>query len=453
MRPGLTLALAGLLAAASLVSQLSAASEPGGSTARAEAASTETRVIGRSVRGRPIVARQLGDPSGERVALAVGVIHGDERAGLKVTRALRRVAGGLEGVQVWVIDTLNPDGGAARTRGNARRVDLNRNFPHRWRGGVPASSGYYPGRRRASEPETRAAMSLIREIEPDVSVWYHQPWGAVLACRGRPRIAKRYAKLARMRTSCQGRGLRGTAIGWQQAKVGGAAFVVEFGRRGISSRGARRHARALVRVARRSGGEAKATAAVKRPSVVKRLIPYPAARRAQMAAYSKRHYGQGEWRLTSPKLIVIHHAQAGSIGSIYNTFAANRPDPEFGERPGVCTHFAVSAKGVGFKLVPPRIRCRHVVGLNHVALGIEHVGFSDRQVLRRKRQRTGSLRLTHRLRCRFGIPIKGVIGHAESLSSPHYLELDPDFRGRTHSDFKRRSMRVYRSKLRKLKPC
>ena len=52
-------------------------------------------------------------------------------------------------------------------------------------------------------------MDFIRRIDPDVSVWYHQPWGAVLACRGRPAIAARYAKLVRMGTSCRGNGLPG----------------------------------------------------------------------------------------------------------------------------------------------------------------------------------------------------------------------------------------------------
>lgn len=207
-------------------------------------------VIGRSVKGRPITAVRIGDPSSERVALVVGVIHGDERAGLRVTRELRRRHRGLEGAQVWIIDNLNPDGSRARSRRNARGVDLNRNFPHRWRGGTPRSSGYYPGPRPASEPETRAAIRFSERIEPDLSVWYHQPWGAVLACRGRPRIGARFAKLVGMRTSCQGRGLRGTAIGWQRAEIPGAqAFVVELSKAGIRERAARRHARAVATLA------------------------------------------------------------------------------------------------------------------------------------------------------------------------------------------------------------
>jgi len=216
----------------------------------ASPAAAETRVIGESVQGRGIVAERLGDPSAEHVALVVGVIHGDERAGLKVTAALRRRVDGLQGTQVWLVDALNSDGLAAGRRKNARAVDLNRNFPHRWRaGGLPLSHGYYPGPGPASEPETRAAMAFIREIRPDLSVWYHQPWGAVLSCRGRPKLAARYAKLVKMRSSCRGKRLRGTAISWQKAELGGTAFVVEFPAGRISKRTARRHARAVVTIA------------------------------------------------------------------------------------------------------------------------------------------------------------------------------------------------------------
>jgi protein MpaA len=180
------------------------------------------------------------------------VIHGDERAGLEVLDEISATE--LDGVQLWVIPSLNPDGMRARERRNARGVDLNRNFPFRWRGGVPPSSGYYPGRAPASEPETKAAMAFIERVEPQVTVWYHQPWGAVLACRGTPEAAVRYASLTGMRTSCRGRGLRGTAISWQRdALPGTQPFVVEFGPGGVSQRIARRHATALATIARDDG--------------------------------------------------------------------------------------------------------------------------------------------------------------------------------------------------------
>jgi N-acetylmuramoyl-L-alanine amidase len=198
---------------------------------------------------------------------------------------------------------------------------------------------------------------------------------------------------------------------------------------------------------------AASVTAAARPEIHKRLIPYPKKRKREMAAYSKRHYGACKWRLRSPKLIVIHYAVAGSIGAIYNTFAPDNPDVEFGELPGVCSHYAVGGGGGIAKFVPPSIRCRHVVGLNHVAIGIEHVGFSDADILNRPAQLNASLRLTQWLRCRFGIPIDGVIGHNESLSSPYYKELDPRFKGQTHGDFNHASMETYRADLRKLGSC
>jgi murein peptide amidase A len=221
--------------------------------APAAASANERVVIGHSVQKRAISAVQIGDPAGARVALVVGVIHGDERAGLRIVRALKRRAqdaAALAGTQLWVIDSVNPDGLKAHTRKNAHGVDLNRNFPFRWRDDVPHSNGYYPGPRPQSEPETRAVMAFVRRIQPDLSVWYHQPWGAVLACRGRPPIAAEYAKLVGMRTSCRGKGLHGTAITWEtHAFAGSAAFVVEMPPGKISAASADRQAGAALTVA------------------------------------------------------------------------------------------------------------------------------------------------------------------------------------------------------------
>jgi N-acetylmuramoyl-L-alanine amidase len=190
-----------------------------------------------------------------------------------------------------------------------------------------------------------------------------------------------------------------------------------------------------------------------KPPIHKMLIPFPKKRKREMAAYSKDHYGQYKWRLNNPKLIVEHYAVAGSISAIFSTFAPDRPDVEFHQLPGVCSHFAVSATGGIYKFVPVSIRCRHTVGLNHVAIGIEHVGFSDQDILNRPAELNASLQLTQWLRCRFGLPVEQVIGHNESLSSPFYKELDPRFKGQTHGDWNKTDMDVYRSDLRKLGTC
>jgi murein peptide amidase A len=237
----------GLALAAVAAGAAGAASPRAGSAAQRE-------LLGRSVQKRAIRAVQVGDPAGARVALVVGVIHGDERTGLRIVRAIKREAShgasALTGTQLWAIATVNPDGLRAHTRKNSHGVDLNRNFPYRWRGHVPHSSGYYPGPRPASEPETRAVMAFVRRIQPDLSIWYHQPWGAVLACHGTPQVAVEYAKLVGMGTSCRGEGLRGTAISWEtSAFPGSSAFVVEMPPGKISSRSAGRQARAVLTVA------------------------------------------------------------------------------------------------------------------------------------------------------------------------------------------------------------
>ena len=172
-----------------------------------------------------------------------------------------------------------------------------------------------------------------------------------------------------------------------------------------------------------------------------------------MAAYSARHYGERTWRLRRPRVIVEHYAEAGSAAAVHNTFAPDHPDPELHELPNVCAHFVVSSSGRIFQLVNLRTRCRHTVGLNWTAIGIEHTGFSDADVLGNRRQLRASLRLTRYLRCRFRIRLRNVIGHAESLGSPYHRERVAGLRRQTHGDLGHRSMRTYRRKLGKLGAC
>jgi N-acetyl-anhydromuramyl-L-alanine amidase AmpD len=172
-----------------------------------------------------------------------------------------------------------------------------------------------------------------------------------------------------------------------------------------------------------------------------------------MAAYSHRHYGRATWRLRHPKVIVEHVSVTSSVSAVYNTFAPDVPDVELHELPNVCSHFAVSTSGRIYKLVNLRTRCRHTVGLNWTAIGIEHVGYSDSDILGNRRMMHASLHLTQYLRCHFGIGVHDVIGHAESLSSPYHHELVPSLRTQTHGDWKHRSMKVYRQRLRHLGRC
>lgn len=172
-----------------------------------------------------------------------------------------------------------------------------------------------------------------------------------------------------------------------------------------------------------------------------------------MAAYSQRHYGEPTWRLQHPHVIVEHFAEASTAAAVYNTFAPDVADPELHELPNVCAHFVVSSSGRIFQLVNLRTRCRHTVGLNWTAIGIEHTGYSDADVLGDGRQLRASLLLTRYLRCRFRIGIHNVIGHSESLRSPYHRERVASLRHQTHGDWSHRSMQVYRRKLGRLGSC
>ena len=90
--------------------------------------------------------------------------------------------------------------------------------------------------------------------------------------------------------------------------------------------------------------------------------------------------------------------------------------------------------------------CRHTVGLNWTAIGVEHVGFRESDVLSGP-QRTASLRLSAWLRCREGIALKHVIGHNESLRSPYHRERVARLRTQTHGDWPAAAMRTYRAAL------
>lgn len=148
-----------------------------------------------------------------------------------------------------------------------------------------------------------------------------------------------------------------------------------------------------------------------------------------------------------------HPLTDSSYASTYNTFASDTPDSELHELPSTCAHFVIDQDGAIHQLVSVGTICRHTVGLNWTALGIEQVGYSDRQVLGDRRQITASLGLVRWLRCRFHIEVRNVIGHNKSLSSPYHHEDVAALGTQTHADFNHADMQVYRARLRRLGGC
>ena len=193
--------------------------------------------------------------------------------------------------------------------------------------------------------------------------------------------------------------------------------------------------------------------AAPQPTIVQKPIPFPAERKQEMQAYAKRHYGIDSYRLRNPNVIVEHYTVTSTFQQTWNTFAPDAPDAELKELPGTCAHYVIDKDGTIYQLVPRSIMCRHTVGLNYTAIGIEHVGASDAQILDNSKQMAASLRLTRWLRCRYSIGVNNVIGHAESLSSRYHRERVERLKRQTHGDMSHSAMQTYRSKLAQKGTC
>lgn len=142
-------------------------------------------VYGASVEGAPLTVYLPDSGSAEVVILAA--IHGDEpETTVAVSEALRCLPSGE--LQAAVILCGNPDGMVRGTRGNARGIDLNRNFPtsnwqpdpvfYKSRAHDARDIALSPGPEPASEPETRALLSLLDRLAPRAVVSLH----SALAC-------------------------------------------------------------------------------------------------------------------------------------------------------------------------------------------------------------------------------------------------------------------------------
>lgn len=210
---------------------------------------TNELTIGTSVQGRSIIARAYGTAAG-RPVLGVGVIHGDEQSGLAIVADLK-ASTVPAGVEMWLIDSVNPDGMAMNIRKNANGVDLNRNWPTNWQ--PIERSNNYSGPNPTSEPETRATLAFVNLIEPIVGVWWHNVGDYVDDSRSsvaQPGLITMYANEAAIGIDdapCLGY-CGGTATQHINASIPGATHMVVELPEPLSAAGAQRHANAFLAI-------------------------------------------------------------------------------------------------------------------------------------------------------------------------------------------------------------
>ena len=252
MRPGLCLLAAGVAVAgcgAAAPRTTTVVHTPAATLTARHTTAARRSVIGRSVKHRPIVAVRLGDPSAPHPLLVFGDIHGNEPAGIAIARWLIAHAQ-HRGPPLVVVPDLNPDGVAADTRQNADGIDLNRNFPYRWRPLYRHGDQQYQGPRPLSEPESRAAYRLILRLRPSITIWFHQPIGLVDLSGGDRRVERRFAALVGLPVRRLAR-YPGSAPTWENHRFpGSTAFVVELPPGRLHAATAARYAHAVLALAR-----------------------------------------------------------------------------------------------------------------------------------------------------------------------------------------------------------
>lgn len=140
----------------------------------------------KSVQGAPIFHYdKAGNHKTNQRILVFSLIHGDETPAGAVGRFWMERLEGIEPRNTWrVIPVLNPDGEKSKTRTNANKIDLNRNFPTKdwdakaksyWEKRSRSDARRFPGNKAASEPETTCALNHIEDFKPDFVVSIHTP--------------------------------------------------------------------------------------------------------------------------------------------------------------------------------------------------------------------------------------------------------------------------------------
>ena len=156
--------------------------------------------------------------------------------------------------------------------------------------------------------------------------------------------------------------------------------------------------------------------------------------RAQLSLdYMQEHYGMNPTSPTiDPKMVVVHWTAIPTLQASYDAFYEPRL-PEFRANIGqasplnVSVPYLIDRDGTIFQLMPDTLFARHVIGLNHCAIGIENVGDGKDHPLT-EAQFMANVQLIRELLIKYDIQY--VIGHHEYQSfigHPLWKEQDANY--------------------------
>lgn len=135
----------------------------------------------------------------------------------------------------------------------------------------------------------------------------------------------------------------------------------------------------------------------------------------------------------APKIIVLHWTAIPTLQKSFEAFEKSnlptwRPNIKSVSGLNVSSHFLVDQDGTIYRLMPETTMARHVIGLNHCAIGIENVGGTEDTPLTRKQLRA-NIWLVNYLNSKY--QIRYLIGHYEYTlfeGHPLWLEVDDGYR-------------------------
>jgi N-acetyl-anhydromuramyl-L-alanine amidase AmpD len=170
------------------------------------------------------------------------------------------------------------------------------------------------------------------------------------------------------------------------------------------------------------------------PKIIDQPISFDEQRIELTLEYLVSHYGLRQIKPTiSPRMVVVHWTAIPTMEATFNTFNPStlpnaRAEIQSAGALNVSSQFLVDIDGTIYRLMPETTMARHVIGLNHCAIGIENVGPGQDGKLTEAQLEANVILITY-LQKKY--PIEFVIGHYEYqdfVDHPLWLEKDAGYR-------------------------
>jgi N-acetyl-anhydromuramyl-L-alanine amidase AmpD len=169
-------------------------------------------------------------------------------------------------------------------------------------------------------------------------------------------------------------------------------------------------------------------------AIIEKPVTFDEERIQLTKEYLKSRYGlkRDDIRI-EPKMIVLHHTVVPTFQKTFEVFNPAtlpnwRPEIENVSGLNVSSQFLVDRDGTVYQLMPENYMARHVIGLNHCAIGVENVGGTPELPLTRA-QVKANIQLVNYLADKY--PIEYLIGHHEYTAFEGHelwLEVDDGYR-------------------------